>query len=204
MILANSQPLAERALYWVRQLDAKTDLLANVHVYNVVNYKAKNLADLLTQVYGGAAVGPTDQGDQTRTGGVFGSMGSTMGGTGRHCRRHGRHWAAWASHQSMHGRLRGRDHGRGRRRHRDRGRRRSGGRGGGGTPLKERAAEAGGAAGSSPKEGVRIIPDEENNLLVVVAPPHEWNIIPGILQQLDIMPRQVLERGADRRGAPHR
>ena len=58
MILANSQPLAERALYWVRQLDSKTDLLANVHVYNVVNYKAKNLADLLTQVYGGAASAP--------------------------------------------------------------------------------------------------------------------------------------------------
>ena len=50
----------------------------------------------------------------------------------------------------------------------------------------------GGAQGVSPKEGVRIIPDEENNLLVVVAPPHEWNIISGMLQQLDIMPRQVL------------
>ena len=39
---------------------------------------------------------------------------------------------------------------------------------------------------------MRIIPDEENNLLVVVAPPHEWNIISRILKQLDIMPRQVL------------
>ena len=58
MILANSQPLAERALYWVKQLDSKTDLLANVHVYNVLNYKAKNLADLLTQVYGGASSAP--------------------------------------------------------------------------------------------------------------------------------------------------
>ncbi|MDP1761055.1 MAG: secretin N-terminal domain-containing protein, partial [Deltaproteobacteria bacterium] len=59
--------------------------------------------------------------------------------------------------------------------------------------LKERATGMGGAAqGTSPKEGVRIIPDEENNLLVVVAPPHEWNIISRILTQLDIMPRQVL------------
>ena len=39
---------------------------------------------------------------------------------------------------------------------------------------------------------MRIIPDEENNLLVVVAPPYEWNIISRILTQLDIMPRQVL------------
>ena len=60
-------------------------------------------------------------------------------------------------------------------------------------PLKERATGLGGGAqGTSPKEGVRIIPDEENNLLVVVAPPHEWNIISRILKQLDIMPRQVL------------
>jgi general secretion pathway protein D len=59
--------------------------------------------------------------------------------------------------------------------------------------LKERASGLGGGAqGSSPKEGVRIIPDEENNLLVVVAPPHEWNVISRILTQLDIMPRQVL------------
>ena len=59
--------------------------------------------------------------------------------------------------------------------------------------LKERATGMGGTAqGSSPKEGVRIIPDEENNLLVVVAPPHEWNVISRILTQLDIMPRQVL------------
>jgi general secretion pathway protein D len=39
---------------------------------------------------------------------------------------------------------------------------------------------------------VRIIPDEENNLLVVVAPPHEWNVISRLLKSLDIMPRQVL------------
>ena len=58
LVLANSRPLAERALYWVRQLDTKTDRLANIHVYNVVNYKAKNLADILTQVYGGAPSAP--------------------------------------------------------------------------------------------------------------------------------------------------
>ena len=61
----------------------------------------------------------------------------------------------------------------------------------GGGALKERAMGAGGE-GSAPKEGVRIIPDDENNLLVVVAPPYEWNIISRILKQLDIMPRQVL------------
>ena len=57
--------------------------------------------------------------------------------------------------------------------------------------MKERATGAG-AEGAALKEGVRVIPDEENNLLVVVAPPYEWNIISRILKELDIMPRQVL------------
>ena len=80
MILANSQPLAERALYWVRQLDAKTDLLANVHIYNVLNYKAKNLADLLTQVYGGAASAPKIKESRLEGGASFST--SAMGGQG--------------------------------------------------------------------------------------------------------------------------
>ena len=81
MILANSQPLAERALYWVRQLDSKTDLLANVHIYNVLNYKAKNLADILTQVYGGAASAPKIKESKSDTGAGFSST-STFGGQG--------------------------------------------------------------------------------------------------------------------------
>jgi general secretion pathway protein D len=179
MVLANSRPLAERALYWVRQLDTKTDRLANIHVYNVVNYKAKNLADILTQVYGGAPTAPKIKESKPETGGIFGAS-ATMGGTG----------AGGMGSQSMLNSASGTQGAAG-----------TGMAGagatpgsdvGGGAPLKERAAEAGGTAGSSPKEGVRIIPDEENNLLVVVAPPHEWNIISNILKKLDIMPREVM------------
>ena len=92
MILANSQPLAERALYWVRQLDSKTDLLANVHVYNVLNYKAKNLADILIPGLWRGRVGPEDQGVQTRGRrrlllnsflGAMGGLGRARGGTGQ-------------------------------------------------------------------------------------------------------------------------
>ena len=93
MILANSRPLAERALYWVRQLDAKNRLLANVHVYHVLNYKAKNLADILTQVYGGAPTAPKIKETKSETGGVFGSSASgTCGWRGRgHGDRRGWH-----------------------------------------------------------------------------------------------------------------
>jgi general secretion pathway protein D len=181
MVLANSRPLAERALYWVRQLDTKTDRLANIHVYNVVNYKAKNLADILTQVYGGAPSAPKIMETKSETGGIF---GATMGGAGGA----GTGAGGMGQSQSMLGAASGAQGGTGAR---GAGTGASGIFGAGAAPLKERAATAG-AAGTTPKEGVRIIPDEENNLLVVVAPPHEWNIISNILKKLDIMPREVM------------
>jgi general secretion pathway protein D len=185
MLLASSNPLMERALYWVRQLDQKTDLLANVHIYNVENYRAKNLADILTQVYGGTAAAPqvkeakplTTTGTTQTTGGLggFGTTTGTMGGTqstlGSQMGLTGSTLTGTGTQTT--GGL-GRQMG-----------------GAGAGPLKERATPMGGA-GVSPKEGVRIIPDEENNLLVVVAPPYEWNIISRLLKELDIMPRQVL------------
>jgi general secretion pathway protein D len=186
MILANSRPLAERALYWVRQLDLKTDLLANIHVYNVINYKAKNLADILTQVYGGAPSAPKIKETKAETGaGVttpFGGLGGTGTGTG-----------GLGQTRSMLGGTAGGVSGQTGLTGAATGTGVPGGETAAAAPLKERAAGLGaGPQGVSPKEGVRIIPDEENNLLVVVAPPHEWNIISRILKQLDIMPRQVL------------
>ncbi|MBM4300115.1 MAG: type II secretion system protein GspD [Deltaproteobacteria bacterium] len=188
MILANSQPLAERALYWVKQLDAKTDLLANVHIYHVLNYKAKNLADLLTQVYGGAPPAPKIKESKLEGGASFststiggpGGVGGGLGGGGQSRGLMGGA-AGGASGMSGAGSTQGAMGSPG------------GDAGGAIASLKERATGMGGGAqGTSPKEGVRIIPDEENNLLVVVAPPHEWNIISRLLTQLDIMPRQVL------------
>jgi general secretion pathway protein D len=187
MILANSRPLAERALYWVRQLDLKTDLLANIHVYNVLNYKAKNLADILTQVYGGAPSAPKIKETKAETGaagttpfGGPGGMGTGTGGLGQSRSMLGGTTGGVPGQPGTAGAATGTGV--------------PGGEAAGvAAPLKERAAGLGaGAQGVSPKEGVRIIPDEENNLLVVVAPPHEWNIISRILKQLDIMPRQVL------------
>jgi general secretion pathway protein D len=192
LILANSQPLAERALYWVRQLDSKTDLLANVHVYNVLNYKAKNLADILSQVYGGAPTAAKikesklDSGSSSFSGSSSGGLG---GSSGQSRGRTGGLGGGMSGMSGMSGTAGATGTG--------------STLGGSGAPgsdtasagavLKERATGMGGGGqGISPKEGVRIIPDEENNLLVVVAPPHEWNIISRILTQLDIMPRQVL------------
>ena len=177
LVLANSRPLFERALYWIRQLDLKTELLGNIHVYNVINYKAKNLADILTQVYGGAPAAPKIKETKVEGAALGTSMTTTLGGAGTTGRTGSRTGAQGSSLTSA-----------------------AGGAGTGtgaaagvaGAALKERAVSMGITEGVSPKEGVRIIPDEENNLLVVVAPPHEWNIISRILKELDIMPRQVL------------
>jgi len=187
MILANSGSLMNRALHWVKQLDLRTDMLANVHVYNVENYKAKNLADLLTQVYGGTVAAPTIKEKKPETGAralgssLFGAgrgAGTTGGASGASQRTTGMGGLGTSTGGTGLGGLQSQ----------------AAGDIGAGPPqaLKERAGPLGAGAGATGKEGVRIIPDEENNLLVVVAPPHEWRIISRLLKSLDIMPRQVL------------
>lgn len=182
MILASSPGLMERALYWTKQLDMKTDLLANIHVYNVVNYRAKNLANILTQVYGGTPSAPTIR--ETKPGAApafgasaFGGAGG-MGGAQRTTTGMGGMGATTGMGGLGTGGLQQQAA--------------PGAEAAGAPALRERAVAGAGAPGAAPKEGIRIIPDEENNLLVVVAPPHEWNIISRVLKDLDIMPRQVL------------
>jgi general secretion pathway protein D len=206
MILATSGALLERAIYWVKQLDRKTDMLANVHIYNVENSRAKNLADILSQVYGGAPSAPKVKETKTGTSGMgmgmgrsgMGGMGgSSMGGAGGSSM--GGSSMGGMGGSSMGGAGMG---GLGSTLGGALGAGGASGATGGGTALgggaagaalKERAAPAGeGGQPTSLKEGVRIIPDEENNLLVVVAPPYEWKIISRILKQLDIVPRQVM------------
>ena len=187
MILAPSRALMDRASYWTKQLDLQTDLLSNLHVYSVENYKAKNLANLLTQAYGGKpsastikekkpeatlAGGSTLGGTGATGGGGLSGMGTGQMGTQTTSSTLGTSAGALSvagAESSLGGETAA-----------------------GGAPLKERATAVESAAGTTPKEGVRIIPDEENNLLLIMAPPHEWKIISRLLKQLDIMPRQVL------------
>jgi general secretion pathway protein D len=188
MILAASPSLLDRAKYWVQQLDLKTDALANVHVYHVKNYKARNLGDLLTQAYGGAPTAPGVREVKPEPGAAGGisTPGAGFVPTGEAATRmRGEGLDLGGSSSSQRGR---------------------GGRGGVGgrsesgmglgvlaTTARERAVPTAPGAGAAPlKEGVRIIPDEENNLLVIVAPPYEWNVISRLLEKLDVMPRQVM------------
>ena len=69
------------------------------------------------------------------------------------------------------------------------------------TPADEQQQSGGaGAAPIVPGEGanqlelppVRIVADEKNNTLVIFARPRDYRMIEGMLQQLDVEPRQVL------------
>jgi general secretion pathway protein D len=181
--------LLSKAAQWVRQLDLESDMLANVHVYHVENYKARNLADLLTQAYGGEVAVPAVR-EREALGAGRGVLPSLTPGQGLLSPRslgEGMSTRGTSNPTSSTGVT---------------------AEGEGGTPTltspqaggplagvfpKERATPARpGAEGTAPKEGIRIIPDEVNNLLIVVAPPHEWRVIHALLKKLDIMPRQVM------------
>lgn len=49
-----------------------------------------------------------------------------------------------------------------------------------------------GGSGGSNNSGVRIIPDEGNNALIIVANAQEYAIIQRLLKQLDVLPMQVM------------
>jgi general secretion pathway protein D len=193
MILAASPALLDRAKYWVQQLDLKTDALANVHVYHVKNYKARNLADLLTQAYGGApaaAPGVREVRPEGAPAGGIAAPGAGFVPTGEAATRLRGETPELGAPSTTRGR-------------RERGlglgaeRPESGAAALGlaaPTPRERAVPLAPGAPGAAPplREGVRIIPDEENNLLVIVAPPYEWSVISKLLDKLDVMPRQVM------------
>lgn len=174
LVLASSKTLMDRATHWIHQLDTKSDALANVHVYHVENYKARNLADILKQMYGETVGGVGVREVKSRSGlsslrsrttgagsGALGGGGGTMGAMGG-----GGGLGSLGKTESPLEKA---------------------------PPSKEQAIPlAGGGGGETAKENVRIIPDEENNLLVVIAPPYEWRTIQNLLRRLDIMPRQVL------------
>lgn len=194
MILAGSPALLDRAKYWVQQLDLKTDALANVHVYHVKNYKARNLADLLTQAYGGApaaAPGVREVRPEGAAAGGISAPGTGFVPTGEAATRLRGESPELGAPSGTRGRRGGAGMGAGLGAERlETGL----GLGLAAPAARERAVPlAPGAPGAAPlREGVRIIPDEENNLLVIVAPPYEWSVISKLLEKLDVMPRQVM------------
>jgi general secretion pathway protein D len=173
MIIAASPSLLDRAKYWVQQLDLKTDALANIHVYHVKNYKARNLADLLSQAYGAPAAVPAVA--EVKPELELPSGGIAAPGTGSNARGEGA-----TRSRGDNPRREGMESG-------------LGALGLAAPSPRERALPLAPGVTTAPlAEGVRIIPDEENNLLVIVAPPYEWSVISRLLEKLDVMPRQVL------------
>ena len=186
LVVASSRVLMDRAVNWICELDSKSDALANVHVYHVENYKARNLADILRQSYGEAPSGLGIKETKTRQ-----PDGVQIPGRYVNHRRGRRHYGRLSDDWDHYGRHSGSRHHYGRQTW-------FFGRGNGirraapWQPAKNRPYHLWCGGKEAAKENIRIIPDEENNLLVVIAPPYEWQTIQNLLRRLDIMPRQVL------------
>jgi general secretion pathway protein D len=194
VISANPASFPEVAR-WVEKLDVvtRTSGLRN-YVYKVQNAKAEDIADVLTQLYGGFAARRTPQNttnlrgtSPSGTGGIGGGFGTSSMGTG----------GIGTSGMGTSGIGTG---GMG-----------TGGIGSGGglqSPIGNQppggAISSAGAPnrlagtpqangnGQNQYFGPRIVPDIVNNNLLVQCSPQEWEDIKATIKDLDVLPRQVL------------
>jgi general secretion pathway protein D len=196
VISANPASFPEVAK-WVEKLDVitRTSGLRN-YVYKVQNAKAEDIADVLTQLYGGFASRRTPQNPGSLRGGnVLGSGGNGSGGIGSGGIGTSGIGASGIGTSGMGGGIG------------------TSGMGGGigtsgmGGGIGNSGMGSGGASSASPTRlagtpqangngqnqyGPRIVPDIVNNNLLVQCTPQEWEDIKATIKDLDILPRQVL------------
>ncbi|MEM1190631.1 MAG: type II secretion system secretin GspD [Pseudomonadota bacterium] len=173
----------DRVGTWIERLDVDPDVRfeKRLFVYPVQNTTATRLAQLLNSIYaggagGGAAVGGGSGGLAAGTGrnaGVApGLSPESIGGGG--------------ATSSIGGAARGGA---------------SGGRGNAGQGARAAAAAmtasnlggGGGAAGENEElADVRVVADEENNALMIYATGKQYDIVKEALEQLDVVPTQVI------------
>jgi general secretion pathway protein D len=204
-VLAFSENTFRAVDYWLRILDVKPDeeLKKRVRTYPVQNAKAADLAQILNELYGGGGRGGRQavQRGQPGFGGVFGGRGAAANRGGGN-RGGGNRAGALGRTQDLGATQQFNQSG---------GRKNSGGRGGvggrgGARPAGVLGGSAGGFGGGASSvviEGgagadndflsdVRIVADEVTNSLVIFATKTDWNEIRSVVQDLDMVPRQVV------------
>ncbi len=160
---------------WVEKLDVatRTGGLRN-YVYKVQNAHAEDLAGVLIQLYGG--YGANQQLQQQRGGrgsrGGGGSGGAGAVGVQNQSSTPGTPTQQFVQQQASQGQLPGNVP-----------------LGAAPTPLAG-TRQAGGSGDYN--QGPRIVSDNVNNMIIVQATPPEWSEIRATIQELDIVPRQVL------------
>ena len=90
LVVSPRSEYVEKLGRWIEELDSieESESESTLHVYQVINGNADNLASLLSSLYGGGSgggaassqVAPGMQSQTSRSGGVGGSMGGGMGG----------------------------------------------------------------------------------------------------------------------------
>ena len=184
VISANPASFPEVAK-WVEKLDVVTRSsgLRN-YVYKVQNAKAEDIANVLTQLYGG--FGSQRSNNNTGRGASLPSAAPGMGNTSMGNTGMGNSGAGFGTggggFQSQMQPLSSSPQG--------------GGLSGGGLASGASPTRLAGTrqANGNQQEymGPRIVPDVVNNMILVQCTPQEWEDIKATLKELDILPRQVL------------
>ncbi|GAB2742957.1 type II secretion system secretin GspD [Melaminivora jejuensis] len=174
LVATSNDRVMQAAEQWIRTLDAepKDGLGAYVHVYPVVNSNAAHLANLITQIFGGAAApAQNNQGaaglPSANSSAFAGSAGGAGGSTGA-AGASGLGGAAGGSGLQAAGASRTIERGN----------------------VPSQAGQQG--AGRGLAGSVQVIADEVTNTLVVRASAQDYQQIRKVLERLDSSPRQVL------------
>lgn len=155
---------------WIKRLDlGNSSPGRRIYVYDVQNGRASDLSETLGEIFGiggGASARSSDATAGLRgtpSGTAYGGNNSSGLGAGNLGVSINAPLASVSSSQSRRSRLEGSSSG-----------------------------QSAGGASFGDVEGLRIVPSEENNSILVLATPSEFGIIESALKRLDITPRQVL------------
>lgn len=182
LLVSPQQAYIQRAKDWIERLDSGVDESApRIYVYNVQNSRAADVAKVLSDMFGGnvQTVQPTVSAGatpKTMPGSTMAQVGSQAGATGA--------VGSGVSGGLPNGAITST----------------SPAAIGGSVPPSRSPAETAVAAGSTATAAskgdsglqARIVADEKNNALVIMARPREYQMIEGALKRLDVLPLQVL------------
>ena len=201
IMLVSSQPMyIDEVKDWIERLDAGSDESApRMYVYNVQNSRAADLAKVLSQMFGAAAVNtvePTTEpgssavklgaGSPIQFPDIGGGMSSAPPGaiTGSSSTSGGSAGAPSSSSGTVIGSAQNQNGAAPAQSGRD-----TSPSTGSTAPAPAFGARGSAFAGFAP---VRVVADERNNALVIMARPREYRLIESAVKKLDILPLQVL------------
>ena len=184
IVITSQRDYLTTAEQWLYRLDMGAgENGTQLYVYDVKNAKASELSDHLNAIFtgrsgggGGSSSGNVAPGLKPVT---IGALGGSGGGGGINGSMTGTRFNPTNSSNNYQGQTRSTPAGT------------TATGGAGGANVSTTGAGAGGAAGGNKETDIRITPIEENNQLLVMATPGEWDSILAAIRRLDIPQLQV-------------